>query len=345
MIALRESVSSRRDDSVIVIPRAIQFEEQSDLPKRVAPYCRVSTLQESQEDSYETQKLYYEKMIAEHPNWEMVDMYADHGISATSMTHRDDFLRMLEDCKSGKIDMILTKTVPRFARNVVDCIATCRMLKNLNPSVSVFFEAQNLNTGQENSEMVLSLLATLAQSESENKSASIKWGIRRRFAMGIPKYVKLYGFDLKDRELSFNSDIETVKLMYHWVADGASITEIQSRLKSMGIPSPTGLDEWPYASIRYILSNEKYAGDVLMQKTYVYDLMEHRSRKNTGQEPQYRLEGKLEAAIPKEQWLLVQRLIGNIIIDIKLFHDEAKTVGPWSGLHVVNNIEERMVKL
>lgn len=339
---MRESVSSRRDDSVIVIPRAAEFEEQPDILKRVAPYCRVSTLQESQEDSYETQKLYYEKMIAEHPNWEMVDMYADHGISATSMTHRDDFLRMLADCKAGKIDMILTKTVPRFARNVVDCIATCRMLKNLNPPVAVFFEAQNLNTGLENSEMVLSLLATLAQSESENKSASIKWGIRRRFAMGIPKYVKLYGFDLENRELSFNSDIETVKLMYQWAADGASITEIQSRLKAMGIPSPTGLDEWPYASVRYILSNEKYTGDVLMQKTYVYDLMEHRSRKNTGQEPQYRLEGKLEVAVPKEQWLLVQRLIGNVIIETRLFHEEEVTLGPWDGLHAIIKTDERL---
>lgn len=332
---MRETITDRMDSSVIVIPRAEQYEEQPDSHKRVAPYCRVSTLQESQEDSYETQKAYYEKMIAERPNWDMVDMYADHGISATSMVHRDDFLRMIQDCKDGKIDMIVTKTVARFARNVVDCIATCRMLKNLDPPVSVYFEAQNLNTTAENSETVLSLLATLAQSESEAKSASIKWGIRRRFAMGIPKVVKLYGFDLNGKTLAFNEDIETVRLMYDLAERCTPLGEIRERLRLMGKPSPKGNEEWSVATIRYILSNEKYMGDILMQKTYVYDLMEHRSRKNTGQEPQYRLEGKLPPAVPKEQWLKVQRIIGNTVIDTKLFQDETVNIGPWSGLHTV----------
>lgn len=328
-------LSARADDSVLVIPRDRRYDKAADEQKRVAPYCRVSTLQESQEDSYEMQQQYYRELIESHPNWEMVDMYADHGISATSMKRREDFLRMIEDCKAGKIDMIIAKTVSRFARNIVDCVATCRMLKNLDPPVAVYFEAQNLNTLGENSEIMLSLLATLAQSESETKSTSVKWGIRKRFAIGVPKIMQTYGFDLKDGTLVANKDMETVKLIYGWAADGVSLSEIRERLRIMKVPSPKGRPEWPITTIRYILSNEKYAGDILMQKTYVFDLMEHRSRKNTGQEPQYKLEGKLEATIPKEQWLKVQRLLGNSPAEAILVPGLCSDVGPWKGLRTV----------
>lgn len=330
-------LSHQADDSVIVIPRSKQYEEEPDKRKRVAPYCRVSTMQESQEDSYEIQQSYYEKLISSHPTWDMVDMYADHGISATSMKRRDDFLRLITDCKAGKIDMIICKTVSRFARNIVDCVATCRMLKALDPPVAVYFEAQNLNTVSENSETVLSLLATLAQSESENKSTSIKWGIRHRFAMGIPKIVSTYGFDLQGRDLLPNKDMAIVKKIYEWAADGISLSEIRERLRIMKVPSPSGKSEWSITTIRYILSNEKYMGDILMQKTYVFDLMEHRSRKNTGQEPQYRLEGKIEPAIPKEQWLKVQRLLGNTPLEGIVIQDRQEDVGPWKGLKPIIN--------
>lgn len=253
-----------------VIPKSTKFEDNNEQRIwRVAPYCRVSTMSEAQEDSYETQMQYYADYANRRADWDLVDIYADQGISATSMRRRVDFLRMIEDCKQGKIDLIITKSISRFARNIVDCVSVCRMLKHLNPPVGVLFETENLNTLSDNSELILSFLAALAQGESEAKSTAVKWGIRKRFAQRTPKLGKTYGFDYNDRNLTPNEQAAVVKQMYQWAVEGATVSEVVGRLNLMKIPSPFGKERWSYTTAKYILTNEKHVGDVLIQKTMV----------------------------------------------------------------------------
>lgn len=324
------------DAGVEVIPRDKKYEQKGDDDEKlVGPYCRVSTLQESQEDSLSMQQAYYTEYVNKHPNWKLVDIYADHGISATSMKNRTDFNRLIEDCKAGKVNLIITKAVARFARNTVDCVATCRMLKNLTPPVEVRFETEGLNTLAPNSELYLTFMAALAQGESDAKSLSLKWAIRSRFAKGIPKITNLYGFDRTGIELKLNKDIEMVKQMYQWVADGESVAGVRDRLNAMGVRSPLGLDTWSYSSVYYILTNEKYAGDVIMQKTIATDLYEHKVIKNTGQELKYRLRGRYEAAVPKDMWTYVQRQIGGLSLEEILEQDQIYDAGPWRGLRAL----------
>lgn len=297
-------------------------------------------MQESQEDSFEIQRSYYEGLIKNHPNWVYVDTYADHGISATSMKNRRDFQRLINDCKEGKIDLIITKSISRFARNAVDCIATCRLLKNLDPPVGVYFETENLNTLDSNGEMILTFLAALAQGESEAKSTAVKWGIRRRFAEGKAKIVDTYGFDRNGRDLKFNDNIKIVQKMYQWAEDHVSAAEIKTRLEAMKVPSPTGRAKWSVPSILYILTNEKYMGDILMQKTVGTDFLEHKRKKNTGQEIQYIKRNAIPAAITKKQWYNVQRNLGRCGLS-DIVRKDVTSIGPWS-LHPV--IHQKEVK-
>ena len=220
--------------------------------EKVGAYCRVSTPQESQAESFEIQQAQDREYVAGHHNWELVDIYADEGISATSMKRREDFLRLIEDCKAGKVTLIVTKAVSRFARNVVDCVSICRMLKNLDPPVGVFFETEGIHTLSDNSEMVLSMLAAVAQGESDVKSTSIKWAIRNRFAKNIPRMVDLYGFDREGEELTPNQDAEVVKKMYQIIADGGGIGDVLNYLEEKRIPSPTGNPHWNYSAVKYI---------------------------------------------------------------------------------------------
>lgn len=319
-----------------VIPKSEKYERENQQKIwRVAPYCRVSTMSDAQEDSYETQLRYYADYANKRADWDLVEIYADQGISATSMRRRIDFLRMIEDCKQGKIDLIITKSISRFARNIVDCVSTCRMLRHLSPPVGVFFETENLNTLSDNSELILSFLAALAQGESEAKSTAVKWGIRKRFAEWIPKLGRTYGFDYNDRMLTPNAQAAVVKQMFEWAADGNSVSTIVERLNLMKIPSPSGKGCWNYASVRYILTNEKYVGDILMQKTVVVDFLDHRSVKNQGREPQYYLSDAIENIVSRETWEKVQRKLGSIGLDSLLKEAKAETIGPWTKMKPV----------
>ena len=328
------------DAGVFVIPRDWKYARQEDenAEQLVAAYCRVSTLQKAQEESFETQKLYYEDYISKRTNWTLVDIYADRGISATSIKRRADFIRMIEDCKAGKITRIITKSVSRFARNTVDCIATCRMLKALDPPVGVFFEMEGLNTLAPNSEMFLVFLSGLAEGESSTKSVAVKWGIRGLFEQNKPKVGKTFGFD-KDKEdkhnLLVNEDSRIVAMMYDWAADGLKVSEIIDRLYAMGIKSPKGCDRWSSSSVYYILTNEKYCGDALMQKTFVVDLFSHKTRKNTGQEAQYLAMDKYEPIVSREQWNYVQRLLGSTRFDNLVDLSQSVDIGPWSTMRPV----------
>ena len=276
----------------------------------VGAYCRVSTMSDEQVESYDLQRKEYEDKVAQNDHWTLVDVYADEGISATSTKKRKDFNRLIEDCKAGKVSLILTKSVTRFARNTVDCVSTCRMLKNLDPPVGVLFETDGLHTLAANSELQLNLLSTLAQSESETKSLAVKWGIRRRFARGIPRIVDLYGYHRDGRDLIENPEQSAVvRMIFQWVLMRYSVSEIKELLRMYKIPSPHGRDTWSYSTIMYVLSNERYAGNVTMQKTFVQDLFSHRSVKNRGQLPKYKIRDYHPCIIDETEWIEVQRIL------------------------------------
>lgn len=316
--------SIHRDDVTVIPANPNLILDVHNRIERVGPYCRVSTMSNEQVESYEIQKEEYTKVISEHPNWTMVDMYADEGISATSLKNRKDFLRLIDDCRAHKVTLILTKSVTRFARNIVDCISICRELKQLNPPVGVFFETENIFTLDQDSEMMLNMYSMVAQSESETKSIAVKWGIRKRFAMGIPRLCSLYGYKyIKKSEVDspckeeypsgrLEIDSETsavVKAIYSWYLAGMTISEISAILHQMKIKSPKGHEHWSHSSILYILTNERYAGHIIMQKTYTMDIFSHRSVKNNGALTKYHLANKHPAIISEEDWLTVQVML------------------------------------
>lgn len=270
---------------------------------RVAPYCRVSTMSEMQAESFEIQQQYYSEFISKHPNWELVRIYADEGISATSVKNRKQFNLMIQDCEDGKIDMIITKSVSRFARNVVDCIKYARMLKGLSPPVAIYFETENINTLSQNGELLLTVLAAFAQDESVNKSISVAWGIRQRFAKGIPKLVKPYGYQCEDDHLIVDEEEAGVVIrIYAFYLGGKSPYEIAKILTDEGIPTPMGKQVWTVSTIKYILSNDRYCGDIIMQKSVCVDLFAHKRVRNLGQAERYRIRDIHEPLISKDDW-------------------------------------------
>ena len=317
----RENYNSDNDIEVIPSNRDIgQEHSHEQRTELVGPYCRVSTKQESQTESYELQKIYYEEYVAKHPNWNFVDIYADEGISATSMRNRKDFIRLIEDCRKGIVTRIVTKSVPRFARNVVDCISTVRMLRNLPRPVGVYFETENIDTLSRESDLQLSMLSAFAESESINKSTSIKWAIRQRFAAGIPKIVDIYGFDREGLTLTANEEqAAVVKRIYTLFSQGERVSTIAAMLNAERILSPRGKEKWSQSTIRYILTNERYCGDVHMQKTVCVDVFTHRSVKNAGLERQYRMKDYHQGIVEKSLWDEVQVVFSK---DISAFFDE-----------------------
>ena len=312
------------DVEVEVIPSNLDIygDEAQEKNELVGAYCRVSTLSDMQAESYELQKAYYEEMVTRQPMWTLVDIYPDECISGTSMRNRHHFLRMIEDCKAGKLTLIVTKSISRFARNVVDAISTVRMLRNLPTPVAVWFETEQINTMRPGADSMLSLLASFAESESLIKSTSIKWAIRNRFKHGLPRIVDTYGFNrdktilTPSEEGEFN-EAQVVREMYAQLLQGKNLSEIRRFLHDKKIPSPRGQEWWPISTITYILSNEKYAGDVLMQKTVCVDMFSHRSIKNKGHERQYRIQDYHTPIIPKDEWIRAQRLLNST--DLSLF--------------------------
>lgn len=280
---------------------------------RVAAYCRVSTYEEAQAGSFELQVQHYKEMIEENLKWELAGIYADEGVSATSMQKRVDFLRMIEDCRSGKIDLIITKSVNRFARNTRDCLDVVRQLKMLNPPVGILFETENLNTLESKNEFTLGVMSLVAQGESEQKSAAITWSIIERFKKGIPiiSTHNLLGFD-KDslgQIVIAEEEANIIRYIYDSYMDGSNAREIAQSLTDARIPTALGKPMWKSSAILRILKNEKYCGDVLMQKTFTVDCFTHKKMRNTGQRPQYLLKGGIPAIIPKDRWLAVQKLL------------------------------------
>lgn len=255
---------------------------------RVAAYCRVSTDNEEQASSYETQIEHYTEYIGSKPEWKLVKVYADEGISATSTKGREQFNAMIEDCKKGKIDMIFTKSISRFARNTVDCLNYIRMLKEMN--IPVFFEKESINTMDSKGEVLLTIMASLAQQESESLSKNVKIGIQYRFQQGkVMVNARCFlGYDKdEDGNLVINPEqAEIVKRIFLEYLEGASCQKIAKGLERDGILTARGNSCWYDSSIRKILENEKYMGDALLQKTYTVDYLKKKRVKNTGIMPQ-----------------------------------------------------------
>lgn len=311
---IRERYKGVDEDVLDVIP-AIPQEDfyKSDAKKRVAVYARVSTDDPNQTSSYELQKNHYEDMVNRRVNWELVDIYADEGISGTSLQHRDSFLRMIKDCQEGKIDLIVTKSVSRFARNIIDCIGYVRQLKAAEPPIGVFFETENIYTLDENSEMSLAFIATLAQEESHTKSEIMNSSIEMRFKRGIFLTPVLLGYDKDENgDLVINEEeAKTVRLIFFSYLYGFSAQKIADALTQLERLTKRGNQMWTAQSVLQILSNERYCGDILARKTFTPNYLNHKSKKNRHDRNQYRQRDHHEGIISREDFFAVQKLIRN----------------------------------
>ena len=278
---------------------------------RVAAYCRVSTDNEEQATSYDTQIQHYREYIISKPEWELVDIYADEGISATNTKKRDDFNRMIDDCKLGLIDLVITKSISRFARNTVDCLNYIRELKEMN--IPVFFEKENINTMDAKGEVLITIMASLAQQESESLSQNVKLGMQYRFQQGkiMVNTTCFLGYDKDDKgNLVINQkQAEVVKRIFREYLEGKSILAICRGLERDKIKTSRGNARWHDSSVRKILENEKYMGDALLQKTYTVDFLNKKRVKNNGIMPQYYVEDSHPAIISKEIFMQVQEEI------------------------------------
>lgn len=268
-----------------VIPaKTVEGLEESTSIRRVAAYVRVSTDNDEQTSSYELQKNYYTDYIKAQPGWEFVGIYDDEGISGTSLEHRKGMQQLIEDCKAGKIDLILTKSIARFARNIVDCLSVIETLKNLDPPVGVKFEADNIYTLDSNGRMILTILASVAEEESHSKSIIMNWSIDRRFSRGLFLTPALLGYDQdEDGSLVVNQDeAQTVKVIYYLYLNGFSFTEIAELLTEYA-----GAHKTPKLTV----SNSCEIKCVALVRMIYRDMRWNRN--NT-----YRLEGK---SIPRHQ--------------------------------------------
>ena len=260
-------------------------EQPQDIRLRVAAYARVSSSSDEQLNSFAAQNRYYTELISGKDNWQLVDIYADEGITGTSIEKRDDFKRMLRDCERGLIDRILVKSISRFARNTVDCLNYVRALKELG--IAVIFEKENMNTLEVDSEILITMLGAFAQSESESISANVRWGIRQAMKEGKAtiQYKYLYGYRKGDdgKPEIIPDQAEVVRKIYDLFLSGTPVRGIQEYLNENAVPNINGEPKWARSAIDSILTNEKYCGDVLLQKTYIDDCINKKVKKNTGQ--------------------------------------------------------------
>lgn len=287
---------------VITLPAKQKESQSAERQLRVAAYCRVSTKEEDQLNSYEAQKTYYTDKIMTNPKWTMAGIFADEGITGTSAKKREDFMRMMRWCKQGKIDLILTKSVSRFSRNTVDCLNYIRMLKALG--ISVYFEKENINSMDESTELMLTMMGAFAQAESESISGNIRAGKRYAMQRGEAsiQYKHLYayerGADNKPKVIPEQAAI--VREIYDQFLRGASLRMIQKDLERRQIPNAVGGQKWTDSAVRGILTNEKYVGDVLMQKTFRQDCISRKIIRNTGQLPMYLVQNHHEAIVDRK---------------------------------------------
>ena len=312
--------------------------QQIELKKKVAAYCRVSTDQEEQLSSYENQVRYYTEIITRNPDYEMVDIYADEGISGTNTKKRDNFNRMIEDCRGGKIDLIITKSISRFARNTLDCLNYVRELKDLG--IGIIFEKENINTMDAKGEVLLTILSSLAQDESRSISENCTWGIRRRFEQGEHKMStkRFLGYDYdEDGKLIVNrAQAKVVVRLYEEFLSGKTVDYIARIFRKEKIKSWDGKCNWFASTLDSMLRNEKYMGDTILQKSYTADFLSKKRVMNDGTIQMYHIEEDHEPIIDVETWEAVQqelerrqRFVKNIVQTLmrsirKQIHSQAK---------------------
>lgn len=280
-----------------------------EVPKlRVAAYCRVSTDSDEQETSYDAQVSHYTEYIQQNPQWTLAGIFADDGISGTNTKKRDEFNRMIDECMAGNIDMIITKSISRFARNTLDCLQYIRLLKDKN--ITVYFEKESINTMDAKGEVLITIMASLAQQESQSLSQNVKLGLQYRYQQGkvTVNCNRFLGYTKgNDGKLVIDPEqSEVVKRIYREYLEGSSMDRISAGLEADGILTGAGKEKWHTSTINKILRNEKYMGDALLQKTYTTDFLTKKRIKNNGTVPQYYVEDDHEAIIPKELFMQVQ---------------------------------------
>lgn len=302
-----------RNKRITVIESTKQLiQDSADCPSqklRVAAYARVSTEQDEQQSSYEAQVKYYTDFIRNNPDWEFVDVFADEGITGTNTKNREGFNLMIEKALDGKIDLILTKSISRFARNTVDTLQVVRKLKAAG--IEVIFEKENLHTFDPKCEVMLTIMASLAQEESRSISENVRWGKQRSMQNGkvYMAYSRFLGYRKGEdgRPEIVPEEAEIVRSIYQLFLDGKTIRHIADLLTKQEIPTPCGKSKWSVSTVRSILSNEKYKGDALLQKTYTVDYLTKEVRKNNGEVKQYFVQNSHEPIIEPEIFDLVQK--------------------------------------
>ena len=307
---------------------------------KVAAYCRVSTDDEDQLNSYRVQKDYYSKHIISNDNWEFAGVYADEGITGTQVKKRDDFLRMIKDCEKGKIDMILTKSVSRFARNIVDSITFVRKLKAMG--ISIYFEEQNIDSLKEDSETYIGIYSVMAQSESENISANVKWGISKRMENGTYCCnMNMFGYrrdKITKKVYIIPEEAEVVRTIFRYFLDGMSIYQIKHFLEDSGFKTFSGGDTWHKTTILNMLQNEKYCGDIMYQKTYCVDCISKKKKVNNGQKARYLVQDDHEAIITRDVFYAVQAEIAKRNTERKKSELFSTTKGRYSGKYALSEL-------
>lgn len=298
--------------NITVIPATLNLHTKTpkdrNIKRKVAGYARVSTDSEEQYSSYEAQVDYYSKYIKNNPAWEYVGIYTDEGISGTNMKNREGFNQMVDDALDGKIDLIVTKSVSRFARNTVDSLSTIRKLKDAG--VECYFEKENIHTFDSKGELLLTIMSSLAQEESRSLSENVTWGIRKRFADGkiLLPYGNFLGYRKGEDGLPeiIPEEAELVRRIYRMFMDGESTNAIAEKFTKEKIPTPLGKKRWSIKTIESMLTNEKYKGCALLQKKFTVDFLSKKTKENEGEVPQYYVENSHPAIIEPEEWELVQ---------------------------------------
>ncbi|MBE7049102.1 MAG: recombinase family protein [Ruminococcaceae bacterium] len=304
----------------------------------VAAYCRVSTAEEEQQDSFENQVEHYKSMIEANDEWDLVEIFGDDGITGTSATKRPGFRRMIKMCEQGKIDLIITKSISRFSRNTPVTLEYVRKLKLMG--IGIIFEKENLNTLEVQSEFLLSMYSTFAQQESESQSMNVKMGKRFRYSQGQAcfNFNRVYGYGQDDKKNIYivPEQAKAVKLIFTGFQKGLSMREIADSLEKENIPSPSGKPVWKTEAVKRILVNEKYAGDVMTQKTYIVDPISKKTKKNTGRFPKYLIRNHHVAIIDREIFDAVQIELSrrNCIKRNENIND----YGKYSGKYPFNNM-------
>ena len=353
---VQKRYSIRREPDVIYpAKKQVDFYD-SDVHQRVAVYVRVSTDNLGQETSYELQKNYYEKFVLKHPNWTLVRIYADKGISGTSTKHRNELNQMLTDCRAGKIDLIITKSVSRFARNTVDCITMVRNLAELRNPVGVFFESECIFSLNEDTSMPLSFLASIAENESRIRSRSMEVSLAQRLNGGLPLTPKLLGYshDTEGKLVINPDEAPTVKLIFYMYLSRYSSACIAKTLEELGKTTFLGNTKWTSGAVIQILRNERHCGDVLTRKTWTPDVISHKSKKNRGERQQSLYKDVHEAIISRDDYIAAQHMINNAkyggksilpelrVIDSGLLKGYVTISPKWAGFKAMDYLKASM---